>query len=52
MLLSWLGHPELEKRLELAVRHCLDNDLVTPELGGTLTTSQVGDALIAALDNQ
>jgi len=49
MLLSWLGHPELEQQLELAVRHCLQKDLVTPELGGTLTTSQVGDAVIAAL---
>ena len=49
MLLSWLGHPGLEQQLELAVRHCLQHDLVTPELGGTLTTSQVGDAVLAAL---
>ncbi|HJN76718.1 MAG TPA: 3-isopropylmalate dehydrogenase [Myxococcota bacterium] len=49
MLLSWLGHPELEQELELAVRHCLSHDLITPELGGTLTTTEVGDAVIAAL---
>ena len=49
MLLTWLGHPELEQKVEAAVSHCLQNELITPELGGSLTTSQVGDALIAAV---
>ena len=49
MLMSWLGHPELELKVEQATRHCLHNDLVTAELGGTLSTSAVGDAVISAL---
>jgi len=49
MMLGWLGHPELEARVEAAVRACLEADQVTPELGGTLSTSAVGDAVIAAL---
>jgi len=49
MMLSWLGHSELEQRIEDAVRACLEADQITPELGGTLTTSAVGDAVIARL---
>ncbi|MCB9758288.1 MAG: 3-isopropylmalate dehydrogenase [Alphaproteobacteria bacterium] len=50
MMLGHLGHPDLEDRIERAVRDCLQADRVTRELGGTLSTSQVGDAVIAALD--
>ncbi len=49
MLTTWLGRPELEQRIELAVRECLQADRVTPELGGSLSTSQVGDAVVKAL---
>jgi 3-isopropylmalate dehydrogenase len=49
MMLSWLGHPELEVRIESAVKTCLQRDLVTPELGGDLSTSAVGDALVELL---
>ena len=49
MLLTWLGRPEQEARIERAVQRCLLSDRVTPELGGKLTTSQVGDAVVAAL---
>ncbi|MED5374189.1 MAG: 3-isopropylmalate dehydrogenase [Myxococcota bacterium] len=49
MMLSWLGHPELEAALEGAVKHCLNTQQVTAELGGTLNCAQVGDAVIQHL---
>ena len=49
MMVGWLGRPELEARVEAAVRSCLEADKVTPELGGTLSTAAVGDAVVAYL---
>ena len=49
MMLSWLGHVELERQIEDAVRVALNDGLVTRELGGELSTSQVGDAIVAIL---
>jgi 3-isopropylmalate dehydrogenase len=49
MMLSWLGHVELERQIEDAVRVALNDGLVTRELGGNLSTSQVGDAIVAIL---
>ncbi len=49
MMVGYLGHPDLEDRIEQAVRACLVAGRVTPELGGDLTTSQVGDAVVAHL---
>ena len=49
MMLSQLGRPELEDRIIGGVRALLAADQTTPELGGTLTTSQVTDALLAHL---
>ena len=49
MMLNHLGHPELEKRVQAAVQACLLADEVTPELGGTLSTVQVTDAVLARL---
>ncbi len=49
MMLGYLGHPELEERIEQAVRACLEAGRVTQELGGDLTTSQVGDAIVEHL---
>lgn len=49
MMLAHLGRPELEVRIIDAVRALLLADQTTPELGGTLTTSQVTDALLAKL---
>jgi len=50
MMLTHLGYDGLEARIQGAIRDCLLADEVTPELGGTLTTSQVTDALLARLD--
>jgi 3-isopropylmalate dehydrogenase len=49
MLLSHLGYPGLEAKVQAAVQACLLADEVTPELGGRLSTRGVGDALLAHL---
>ncbi|MEN0066455.1 MAG: 3-isopropylmalate dehydrogenase [Myxococcota bacterium] len=49
MLLQHLGYPDLEIAIQDAVRGCLENDEVTKEIGGTLATSEVTDALLARL---
>jgi 3-isopropylmalate dehydrogenase len=49
MMLGHLGRPEHQVRIESAVKACLLADQVTPELGGTLTTRQVGDAILDRL---
>ena len=51
MMLAWLGYPELERRVEDAVRACPSSGRVTPELGGTLSTAEVGDAVIDFLNS-
>ena len=45
MLLENQGYPEEGKMLRNAVRHCLDKGLTTPDLGGKLTTEEVGRAV-------
>jgi 3-isopropylmalate dehydrogenase len=45
MLLENQGYPEEGKMLKRSVRHCLDNNLTTPDLGGKLTTDEVGKAI-------
>jgi 3-isopropylmalate dehydrogenase len=49
MMLEYLGFADDAARVNAAVADCLINDLITPELGGTLSTSEVGDALLARL---
>jgi 3-isopropylmalate dehydrogenase len=49
MMLEFLGHGEDNARIQAAVADCLHTDQVTPELGGTLSTAAVGDAVLARL---
>ena len=49
MMLEYLGFTEDSERVNAAVADCLVNDLITTELGGTLSTSEVGDAVLARL---
>lgn len=49
MMLAYLGRPELETKVQLAVQRCLREGRVTRELGGTLTTTEATDAILAAL---
>ncbi|RMG10106.1 MAG: 3-isopropylmalate dehydrogenase [Deltaproteobacteria bacterium] len=49
MLLEYLGHAEAARRVERAVQAVLEADQTTPDLGGRLSTSEVGDAVLAHL---
>ena len=49
MMYTHLGRPELEGRITNAVRECLLAEQITPELGGKLSTSDVGSAVIERL---
>lgn len=49
MMLEYLGFAADAERVNAAVAHCLVNDQITPELGGTLSTKEVGDAVLAQL---
>ncbi len=44
-----LGEPALAEKLEAAVEAALNAGARTPDLGGTMTTSGMGDAVLAAL---
>lgn len=50
MLLTHLGHPELEKRIQGAVQGALQAGQVTRELGGTLGTDGATRAVLERLD--
>ncbi|MCB9683837.1 MAG: 3-isopropylmalate dehydrogenase [Alphaproteobacteria bacterium] len=49
MMLTHLGHPELEAQIQDAVRGNLADGQVTRELGGSMSTKDVTDALISRL---
>ncbi|MEC9390450.1 MAG: isocitrate/isopropylmalate family dehydrogenase [Myxococcota bacterium] len=49
MMLEYLGFTDDADRVNAAVAECLRADLITPELGGALSTSEVGDAVLARL---
>jgi 3-isopropylmalate dehydrogenase len=49
MMLTHLGHPALEARIQDAVRATLRDGTVTSELGGSATTAEVTDAVLRAL---
>jgi isocitrate/isopropylmalate dehydrogenase len=50
MMLSWLGHADPASRLEQAVNAVLAAGEVTPDLGGTLTTDEMGERIRERLD--
>jgi 3-isopropylmalate dehydrogenase len=49
MMLRELGHAEAASRVERAVVSCLADGATTKDLGGTLSTAQAGDAVLARL---
>jgi 3-isopropylmalate dehydrogenase len=49
LMLEQLGHPKLQLEIGRAVTACLASDYVTPELGGSLTTSEVTSRLLEQL---
>ncbi len=49
LMLDYLGHAEAAKTIEDAVARSMRESQSTPDLGGSLTTSQVGDLLARAI---
>ena len=49
MILDHLNESVYARQLEKAVRGVLEDNAVTPDLGGQLTTSQVGDRIVDAI---
>jgi methanogen homoisocitrate dehydrogenase len=45
MMMDWLGHPDIAKRIDLAVQMSLDKGLKTPDLGGSCHTKEVTEAV-------
>ncbi|HEY4593600.1 MAG TPA: isocitrate/isopropylmalate family dehydrogenase, partial [Thermoanaerobaculia bacterium] len=50
MMLDYLGHQEAAQAVETAVARSMREGQTTPDLGGSLTTSQVGDLLARAVE--
>jgi 3-isopropylmalate dehydrogenase len=50
MMLDYLGHQEAARVIEAAVARSMREGQTTPDLGGSLTTSQVGDLLARAVE--
>jgi 3-isopropylmalate dehydrogenase len=50
MMLDYLGHKPAAQAIEAAIARSLREGQSTPDLGGTLTTSQVGDLLARAVE--
>jgi isocitrate/isopropylmalate dehydrogenase len=51
MMVRHLGEEKAAQHLERTVIYLLDQgDILTPDLGGTATTEQVGHAVIKALE--
>lgn len=49
MMMDVLGYPEQGKRIEKAIKSALDHDKVTPDMGGSLRTTDVGDYICDCL---
>lgn len=49
MMLNYLGRPTAEDKINQAVEKALLMDCVTPELGGEMSTSDVGDFILNCL---
>lgn len=49
MMMEWLGHPELAKRIVAAVFQSLKDGQKTPDLGGSCSTAEVTKAVIEYL---
>ena len=49
LMLDYLGHKEAAKAIDDAIARSMREGQTTPDLGGSLTTSQVGDLLARAM---
>lgn len=51
MLLDYLGQPQAAERVRAAVYAALQAGYLTPDLGGTSTTAEVGDFILNQITN-
>ncbi len=51
MLLEWMGREKGAAIIDKAISHVLEKKLITPDLGGTSTTIEVGDAVAEYVKN-
>lgn len=49
MILEYLGHSELNNRVDQAVRKALNENVLTKDMGGELSTSELGDEIVNML---
>jgi isocitrate/isopropylmalate dehydrogenase len=49
MMLDWLGQPSVAGQIRGAVERVLTAGHTTPDMGGRLSTMQVGDRLVEAV---
>ncbi|HEV3025238.1 MAG TPA: isocitrate/isopropylmalate family dehydrogenase [Pirellulales bacterium] len=52
MMLDWLGQPRAAGEIRVAVERVLSAGHTTPDLGGRLSTSQLGDRLVEAVGSK
>jgi 3-isopropylmalate dehydrogenase len=50
LLLEHLGRPAEAAAIERAVQNCVEAERCTSDVGGTLSTSQAGDAVVERLE--
>ena len=51
MILEYLGHSELNDKVDKAVRKALNENILTKDMGGKLSTSDVGNEIVNMLKN-
>lgn len=49
MILEYLGYSEFNEKVDQAVKHALDNNMLTKDMGGDLSTSEAGDSIVEIL---
>ncbi|MFP4660678.1 MAG: 3-isopropylmalate dehydrogenase [Halanaerobiales bacterium] len=50
MIMEYLGHSELNDKVDNAVRKALNENILTKDMGGELSTSELGDELVKMLE--
>lgn len=49
MILDYLGHSELNDKVDKAVQEALNINMLTKDMGGDLSTSEAGDSIVSIL---
>jgi 3-isopropylmalate dehydrogenase len=52
MILEYLGYSDFNKMVESAVKEAIDNNYLTPDMGGELSTEEVGSEVVKVLNDQ